>query len=58
MLVEHRGRRPVVAESAYFADSAVLCGAVVVGERARILHGARVTAEDGEVRIGWPLPRG
>jgi carbonic anhydrase/acetyltransferase-like protein (isoleucine patch superfamily) len=52
MLVEHRGRRPVVAESAYVADSAVLCGAVVVGERARILHGAVVTAEDGEVRIG------
>ena len=34
------------------APSAVLCGAVVLGERARVLHGAVLTAEDGEVRIG------
>lgn len=52
MLIEHRGRRPVVPDSAYVAPSAVLCGAVVLGERARILHGAVVTAEDGEVSIG------
>jgi carbonic anhydrase/acetyltransferase-like protein (isoleucine patch superfamily) len=52
MLIEHRGSRPVVADSAYVAPSAVLCGAVVLGERARILHGAVLTAEDGEVRVG------
>lgn len=52
MLIEHRGMRPVVPESAYVAPSAVLCGAVVLGERARVLHGAVLTAEDGEVRIG------
>src|SRR5437763_7102726 len=52
MLIEHRGRRPVVPASAYVAPSAVLCGAVVLGERARILHGAVLTAEDGEVRTG------
>jgi carbonic anhydrase/acetyltransferase-like protein (isoleucine patch superfamily) len=52
MLVEHRGRRPVVPDSAYVAPSAVVCGGVVLGERARILHGAVVTAEDGEVRVG------
>jgi carbonic anhydrase/acetyltransferase-like protein (isoleucine patch superfamily) len=52
MLMEHRGRRPVVPESAYVAPSAVLCGAVVLGERARILHGAVLTAENGEVRTG------
>ena len=52
MLIEHRGQRPVVPESAYVAPSAVLCGAVILGERARILHGAVLTAEDGEVRIG------
>jgi carbonic anhydrase/acetyltransferase-like protein (isoleucine patch superfamily) len=52
MLIEHRGQRPVVPESAYVAPTAVLCGAVVLGERARILHGAVLTAEDGEVRIG------
>lgn len=52
MLIEHRGQRPVVPESAYVAPSAVLCGAVVLGERARVLHGAVLSAEDGEVRIG------
>jgi carbonic anhydrase/acetyltransferase-like protein (isoleucine patch superfamily) len=52
MLLEHRGQRPVVPESAYVAPSAVLCGAVVIGENSRVLHGAVLTAEDGEVRVG------
>jgi len=52
MLIEHRGHRPVVPESAYVAPSATLCGAVVLGERVRVLHGAVLTAEDGEVRVG------
>ncbi len=52
MLIEHRGQRPVVPASAYVAPTAVLCGAVVLGERARILHGAVLTAENGEVRTG------
>ncbi|MFI1567343.1 gamma carbonic anhydrase family protein [Streptomyces sp. NPDC020490] len=52
MLIEHRGQRPVVPDSAYVAPTAVLCGAVVLGERTRVLHGAVLSAEDGEVRIG------
>ncbi|NUP44480.1 MAG: gamma carbonic anhydrase family protein [Streptomyces sp.] len=52
MLIEHRGRRPVVPDSAYVAPTAVLCGAVTLGERARVLHGAVLTAENGEVRVG------
>ncbi|QYN39170.1 gamma carbonic anhydrase family protein [Pseudonocardia sp. DSM 110487] len=52
MIVEHRGVRPAIQASAYVAPSAVVCGAVVLGERARILHGAVLTAEDGEVRVG------
>jgi carbonic anhydrase/acetyltransferase-like protein (isoleucine patch superfamily) len=52
MLLEHRGERPVVPESAYVAPTAVLCGAVILGERARVLHGAVLTAEDGAVRTG------
>jgi carbonic anhydrase/acetyltransferase-like protein (isoleucine patch superfamily) len=52
MLIEHRGARPVVPASAYVAPSAVLCGDVVLGENARVLHGAVLTAEDGEVRLG------
>jgi carbonic anhydrase/acetyltransferase-like protein (isoleucine patch superfamily) len=52
MLVEHRGKRPRVAPSAYVAPSAVVCGDVVIGERSRILFGAVVTAEGGTVDIG------
>lgn len=52
MLIEHRGRRPVVPASAYVAPTAVLCGAVTLGENSRILHGAVLSAEDGEVTIG------
>lgn len=52
MEIEHRGARPIVPASAYVAPTAVLCGAVVLGARARVLHGAVLTAEDGEVRIG------
>ncbi len=52
MLLEHRGQRPTVHESAYVAPSAVLCGAVVLGEGSRVLHGAVLTAENGEVRLG------
>ena len=52
MLLEHRGRQPAVPESAYVAPSAVLCGAVVLGEGSRVLHGAVLTAENGEVHLG------
>ena len=52
MLIEHRGQRPVVPDSAYVAPTAVLCGAVTLGERVRVLHGAVLTAEDGGIRVG------
>lgn len=42
----------MIPESAYVAPSAVLCGAVTVGERVRVLHGAVLSAEDGEIWIG------
>jgi carbonic anhydrase/acetyltransferase-like protein (isoleucine patch superfamily) len=52
MLVEHQGRRPRVAPTAYVAPNAVVCGDVVVGEECRILFGAVVTAEGGRVELG------
>ena len=52
MLIQHRDKVPTIPESAYVAPSAALCGAVVLGERARVMHGAVLTAEDGEVRVG------
>jgi gamma-carbonic anhydrase len=52
VLLEHRGRVPEVDPSAYVAPTAVICGAVRVGPLARVLFGAVLTAEDGEVTIG------
>jgi carbonic anhydrase/acetyltransferase-like protein (isoleucine patch superfamily) len=52
MLVEHRGRVPVVDSTAYVAPTAVLCGDVRVGPDAHVLFGAVLTAEDGRVEIG------
>src|SRR6185295_14504803 len=52
MILEHRDRRPVIPDSAYIAPSATVCGAVVLGERARVLHGAVLTAEDGAIELG------
>lgn len=52
MLIEHRGAVPQIHPSAYVAPTAVVCGAVCVGADARILFGAVLTAEDGEIRVG------
>lgn len=52
MLIEHRGARPSVHDSAYVSPAAVLSGDVTVGAGSRILHGAVLSAEDGPVRIG------
>jgi gamma-carbonic anhydrase len=52
MLVEHRGKRPTVHESAWVAPTAVVCGDVHVGEDARIMWNAVVSAEDGRVELG------
>jgi carbonic anhydrase/acetyltransferase-like protein (isoleucine patch superfamily) len=52
VLLEHRGHRPVVPSSAYVAPSAVLCGAVTLGEDSRVLHDAVLTTEDAAVTLG------
>ena len=52
LLIEHRGSVPEVDPSAYVAPTAVLCGAVRVGPGARVLFGAVLTAEDGQVSVG------
>ncbi|GAB3397063.1 gamma carbonic anhydrase family protein [Humibacter soli] len=51
-LYRHRGKAPQIDPSAYVAPSAVVTGDVRLGPDARILHGAVITAEDGEVVIG------
>jgi len=52
MLIEHRGFRPEIHPSAYVAATAVICGRVRIGREARVLFGAVLSAEDGEVSIG------
>ncbi|ANJ26967.1 gamma carbonic anhydrase family protein [Agromyces aureus] len=52
MLVRHRGREPFISPDATVAPGAVISGDVVVEAGARILHGAVLTGEDGQVRIG------
>jgi gamma-carbonic anhydrase len=52
MLVEHQGRQPQVAPTAYVAPNAVVSGDVIVGSECRILFGAVVTAEGGRVELG------
>jgi carbonic anhydrase/acetyltransferase-like protein (isoleucine patch superfamily) len=52
MLIEHQGRRPRVAASAYVAPNAVVCGDVMVGEECRVLFGAVIVAEGGRVELG------
>jgi gamma-carbonic anhydrase len=52
VLIEHRGSAPQVHPSAYVAPTAVICGAVRIGPDVRILFGAVLTAEDGEIHVG------
>ena len=52
MLLEHQGKQPRVAESAYVAPTAVVCGDVTIGEESRILFGAVLTAEGGTIEVG------
>lgn len=52
MLIEHEGRRPVIADSAYIAPTAVVCGDVRIGPDCRVLFGAVITAEAGTVELG------
>ncbi len=52
MLIEHEGKRPQVADSAYVAPTAVVCGDVTVGADCRVLFGAVLTAEGGPVVLG------
>jgi carbonic anhydrase/acetyltransferase-like protein (isoleucine patch superfamily) len=52
VFVRHRLHSPRVAQSAYIAPNAVLCGDVTVGPHSRVLFGAVITAEGGPVEIG------
>ena len=46
MLIAHAGRRPRVDASAWIAPDATVCGDVVIGPGARVMHGSRVICEN------------
>jgi gamma-carbonic anhydrase len=52
MLMEHEGRIPRIAESAWVAPTAVVCGDVAIGERCRVLHGAVLVDDGGPIELG------
>jgi len=52
ILLAHRGKRPRIAPSAYVAPNAVVCGDVTIGDEARVLFGAVLTADGGPVEVG------
>jgi carbonic anhydrase/acetyltransferase-like protein (isoleucine patch superfamily) len=53
MLIEHAGKRPQIDPTAWIAPDATICGDVIVGPGARVLHGARIIGEGGgAIRLG------
>jgi carbonic anhydrase/acetyltransferase-like protein (isoleucine patch superfamily) len=52
MFIDHRGKAPRVAASAFVAPTAILIGDVVVGEESSIWFGAVLRADSGTIRIG------
>lgn len=51
-LYEFEGHRPVVPESAFVADDAVLIGKVILGERASVWPGAVIRGDNESIVIG------
>jgi carbonic anhydrase/acetyltransferase-like protein (isoleucine patch superfamily) len=51
-LYEFEGHRPVVPESAFVADDAVLIGKVILGERASVWPGAVIRGDNEPIVIG------
>lgn len=52
MLFSHLGFSPHIDESATVTQTAVVCGQVTIGRNSRIMYGATVIAEGGEIVIG------
>ena len=52
MIIRHHKKIPKIAESAYIASTATICGDVHIGENTIVLHGAAIVAESGTITIG------
>jgi len=52
MILAHQQKRPVIHPTAYIAPTATICGDVTIGAHCRIMHGAALIAEGGQITIG------
>ena len=52
MIIEYKGKRPKIAESAYVAPTATIIGDVVVGAEASVWFGAVIRGDHGRIVIG------
>jgi carbonic anhydrase/acetyltransferase-like protein (isoleucine patch superfamily) len=52
MILSHNGKTPKIDPSAYIAPTATVCGDVTIGPNCRVMHGAAVIAEGGQINIG------
>lgn len=52
MLIEHSGKSPRIHQSAWVAPNATIAGDVVIGPETRVLFGAVLTADGGQIRVG------
>jgi carbonic anhydrase/acetyltransferase-like protein (isoleucine patch superfamily) len=52
MLIEHLGQSPKVHKESWVAPDATVCGDVRIGAGVRIMHGARLIAENGTIALG------
>ena len=55
MLIEHAGKRPSIADSAFVAPTAVVCGDVRIGANSRVLFGAVIVHTNKGKDVVVPL---
>jgi len=51
MIIEYRGRVPIINEDSYIAPTAIISGEVIIEEGVSILHGSVVTSEGSPILI-------
>ena len=52
MIKSFKGKTPVVPDSAFVADSALVIGDVVLGENVNVWYGAVIRGDEGKIIIG------
>ncbi len=52
MIYEFEGKKPVIGEGSYVAESAAVIGDVIIGKRCFIAPGAVIRGDYGSIRIG------